>query len=285
MSKTFLEERSGEFACHYTTLATVCKYILPTKKLRFSPFEKTNDPRENKERVFSLCSSLDTPHEVLEANQRLNAELLKYSKLFCTTEDAKTNPSRNTERCFGRPRMWAQYGENHQGICLAFHRETLTSEIEKWYGQKADKGKVKYTAWGNAFARQFRAENGDIKPQVLKHIREHKRRFFFTKDLDWEAESEYRWVIRRCPEDFQGEKPKCDLFEYIPFGNSLKAIIMGVDCDNCYIPSLQNLAQGIPIFKLAWNLPGFEEDFSPYIPHILKSGESFVGVPRHISES
>jgi hypothetical protein len=258
-----LEENSNIFACHYTSITVACEHILPSQKIRFSPLSGMNDPRENKARFDGVSWTGEDPptNDLHMIREQFIDKQLKYSKIFCTTIDSDKNPYRlNTKRCFGRPRMWAQYGDNHKGVCFVFDRESLKSKILKsvpdgmefWADNIEYKDDLKNVSAGSSTFYYKRADWGKIEVAIKNHIERYKEAFFFRKDSDWIGESEWRGVIYQEKEGHV----------YFGFGDSLKAIVMGVDCPDVYLPTLQKLAKSIPIFKLDWEAA--KEDFSCY---------------------
>ena len=219
-----------------------------------------NDPRENKERVINVDSGgpLIIPERIeSETKYRFRKHHLDYSKLFCTTVDADKNPfGLNTKRCFGRPRMWAQYGDNHQGVCLVFDRKDLEDKILAsldggvlWSDEVIYDDGLKEVSAQAADVEYDLEANRRVEAVVREQIEQFKHALFFRKDSDWSGESEWRYVIRR---ELEG-------YERIPFGNSLRAIVIGVDCYQSYMPTLRSLAEGIPLIQLEWDTE--KEDF------------------------
>jgi hypothetical protein len=42
-------------------------------------------------------------------------------------------------------------------------------------------------------------------------------------------------------------------YEYVEIGDSLKAIVLGVDCPPVYHPAIKEVASDIPIYHLRWD--------------------------------
>lgn len=129
----------------------------------------------------------------------------------------------NGRNGYGHPRLWAQYGENHKGICLLFSKEKITKTINtkltpyknKWVQaidyipQSVEKCKERITITPN--------ETKDLYQFFINNYEQ----IFFTKMKDWESESESRAVV------FPVEENNEDL--YIPIEESIRGIIVGVD--------------------------------------------------------
>jgi hypothetical protein len=112
------------------------------------------------------------------------------------------------ERGHSRPRMWAQYAEDYGGACLVFDREKLSASIDSCSNESAGgvfHGHVEYR--NPRFVSKLDGKDALIVPidtvkqlgfkkAVDNRMSEHWRELFFVKSRDWEAEREYRWLIR-----------------------------------------------------------------------------------------
>src|SRR4051794_29020534 len=116
---------------HYTKRETALEHILPTGRLRFGTLPRTNDPREAVPTLFTVAGFVGDDDELTKRDPfDLIAEagaLLRDSvHLLCLTED---KPSDVTYSRYGngprRARMWAQYADNHKGVCLCFDGDRL----------------------------------------------------------------------------------------------------------------------------------------------------------------
>ena len=123
--------------------------------------------------------------------------------------------------------MWAQYADNHSGVCLIFNREKLDDQIRKQCGDShlITKGDVAYANRSivpNLGPGPY-AIDVDILDQIgfERYVQDHLLRFvrtlFFEKMTDWRDESEYRWVMFSDRDE--------DVF--IEFKDSLAGIMFG----------------------------------------------------------
>jgi hypothetical protein len=101
-------DENKSILCHYTSRVSALEYILPSRKIRFSPIRETNDPREYKERVLSITGTIDVEEDIKKnfsnAQNLLQQMVLDYSKVLCLTQNAENNQfNLNTKRAFGRP--------------------------------------------------------------------------------------------------------------------------------------------------------------------------------------
>ena len=132
--------------CHYTKRDVALEKILYSKKLQLGQFGFTDDPRESKVPVFSILDDIDnsihTNKAVLEqrALDAIGSILTEEWKVLCVTCAKTKSRSQNIHKKtiddglspgYSRPRMWAQYAENHKGVCLIFDGTKLDANIHK----------------------------------------------------------------------------------------------------------------------------------------------------------
>jgi hypothetical protein len=234
---------------HYCKLQTALEYILPFKQLLLNPIDRTNDPRENQEFSF-LYSYFGKDAADYHNNKHLISESLRSGcKVICF--------SQNWKNYFGYElsRMWAEYGGNHQGVCLEIDKEIFYNENENLINgnhfdevtyfdldvrQPTEHILFDYSSWKsdneNQWLRKFRNENA--------------KDLFFVKNAEWEWERELRLIY------FSNEQKN----EYCSIKNSLKNIYLGLKYHDSYLPSIKALAPDTNIFKMRWNdarlLPG-----------------------------
>jgi hypothetical protein len=164
---------------HYTSIPKILS-ILSDLKIKFGDFQNTNDPKEYFDPWISVfLGCCDSDQDKLE----INKEMQKY-KLLCF--------SQNTEfKGYEHPRMWTQYAQNHEGCCIEFDTELLNSQIEKYkgiYSIQSFNSEVNYT---NKLMELKKTESESAKEFINRNF----KYLFFTKSLDWQQESEYRYII------------------------------------------------------------------------------------------
>lgn len=258
---------------HYTVLETLL-IILSTGKLKFSPMKEMNDPWEKEPRaVFKGESS--SPQQW--SGYPLRTALLNHVKLFCTThsqplhsQDQQFPPKfdyltsdndfsqavngelveagGSPRECHSRLRMWEQYGGQRKGACLLFDRHQLREQIHKEFKRNVT-GFVEYVeSWRGRQMRQKAltleppGESDDFNKRVEEHLNANCPGLWFLKELDWVSESEFRFAIYD-----KGDGPV-----YVKFGNALKAIVLGWECDQSLKSSIGKLAD-VPVCQLFWN--------------------------------
>lgn len=249
---------SDDALFHYTKLSIAIESILPTKKLKLSLLKDTNDPRENKFKIFStFCRGLpeDSTGEISKkAHPIINRILLSESRVFCFCSNKKPtlilndgNTVVDKHNClegWNKSRMWSQYGENHCGICLVFSKDGLEKELEtkrreivdykSGYVQYSQKGRMllKATTFnGNRFVKDG-AEN-----YLIEHVIENSEEFFYRKHIDYRDEAEYRAVVF----DPDGK------LEYLDISSSIKGVIAGDATPEVYFPLINQLSEQLKI--------------------------------------
>jgi len=247
-----------QWVYHYTSLKTALESLLPSGKLRLGPFSTVNDPRESKSWVFSLsCPAGKTPEEEEFVHlQELATSMVKNNcKVLCTSQDDPRAVADGVDysfhRGYARPRMWAQYGDEHRGVCLVLDRNALNDQIgDHLRGRgRVYSGPVEYANWHADEVLAFNLNYGDIVDGSLDavlqaKVERHHRAYFFTKAEDWSSEIEWRWVV--CGTD---SKP-----EDVPLGGSLRAIVLGADFPQVYEPAIVPFGErfSVPIARLCW---------------------------------
>lgn len=226
--------------CHYTTARTAFEHIVPTGRLMLSPYERMRDPMETQPWRMGGSMMLDESQsgaiadkaffKAYEEMERLRTK----AKLAALTIDAAEYEQLELHeslygRGWARARMWEQYGDTHRGVCLVFDREALVDafstqsqdpDVDFFLGEK-----VRYTPAGTGSEHSARNMDlasfmaGDTKAAAKAHLATFARELLFTKTRDWEAEHEFRFVLTT---ESVG-------FEFLEFGSSLKAVIVGSD--------------------------------------------------------
>jgi hypothetical protein len=229
------------YVYHYTNASTLAHNILTSGTLRFSNFARLNDPREYKNFDLDVYSSGPLGNDCADIKSQMEVALKEDWKIACFVIDpveAVISPATDAlgarqldamhERGHSRPRMWAQYADGHRGACLVFRKHDLDQAIRSYAGRDGLKvfcGPVSYhnvpvvgSMGPGAFS--FSIDNvrrDGVRHTAERHIGRYLSELYLTKNRDWEAEREFRWLLRGAPE-------KEVLVE---FGNSLVGIAIG----------------------------------------------------------
>ena len=143
--------KSEDTIYHYTTLKSATEFILYDNNLRLSRRKNSNDPIEKILPSINF-SEYGYSDEILpdSSNERDNISDLIRRKLkqakqlcFCMNDNKSRKINSNPEfphEYFGfmKPRMWDQYADKYNGVCLAFSLTELRKEANGMLNRKVD---------------------------------------------------------------------------------------------------------------------------------------------------
>ncbi len=266
-----------KYLYHYTSAGTAIAHILKNQTLRLSPYTSTNDPKESKQWLFDFISYIDNSdlaeQQRDEMSEWLSGALKRDTRLVCFSRD--TNPLTGNHlldifnRGYCKPRMWAQYGDKHKGVCLVFDSQRLQQQIGAQLAAHAPlmRGAVQYRDRGiagdifddHAFTinvDELKVYGKDGYPGV--HLTRHHHKLFFEKMTDWAAEDEYRWIaFSKSPEPL-----------HLSYGNALVGIMFGDDTSDDHKREVAKLTsgKGIELRSLRWknHSPWYDFERSNY---------------------
>lgn len=211
MSIIYAVRDSDRYIYHYTSAEKATKFILKDRTLLLNRFSCTNDPKESKEWKMIPFTMQENPGDDFSEGKlpREIATKLKssaYLSCFCSDLPGLTGDHVRDilMRGLARPRMWAQYADNHRGFCLVFDKQVLLKKISEQL-QDIDilQGPVSYIdrSWLNRLdPHAFRVEYDQlveigIEAYCLLHMRRHAKELYFDKLRDWRDECEWRVVV------------------------------------------------------------------------------------------
>ncbi|MBK3518029.1 DUF2971 domain-containing protein [Carboxylicivirga marina] len=224
---------------HYCSMQTAIEYILPELRLLLNPMGNTNDPRENKSFSFAI-SGLGSEENIWKVNREISDEIRRGCKILCFAQDY------NGLKGYEYSRLWALYGQNHKGVCLEINGDDFLLENQ----DKIDENKFKAIEYENA-SKTNRLPNVDynlIKTLGIgRYVREHLREeymdyFYFRKNDEWHSENEKR-LLHYC---YTTDNVYCSIRK------SLRRVILGVDFNELYNPSIRSLIPNIEIKKASY---------------------------------
>ncbi|MHC1740101.1 MAG: DUF2971 domain-containing protein [Anaerolineaceae bacterium] len=249
---------------HYTKRETAIERIMYEKRIQFNLLGKTNDPRETK----SWYHPLFIPNELIDEgilripgrlisftspiHELVNEIIMKEWKVFCLTKHSNYNSKlagpREFSKAYCHPRLWADYGGNHTGVCLIFNGKKLDQNIHNTLSQeyRIFHGSVEYNnleAIGS-YPIDVSRDSGLNREELREYFIKYYKEFFLKKTMDWKSEHEFRWLIH----DNKGEPI------YIPILGAIKGVIVGPDFPKVYEPTIIMLCKELNIFagKLRW---------------------------------
>jgi len=226
----------GRYFFHYTTREAAFGGILPSRRLRLSPYGAMRDPLENQQWRFTFsgrgasddAAVIRDAAEQDEFERRANEETRARSHLLSLTIDA--DPQDDGERppfCFGgaRARMWEQYAERYRGVCLVFDKARLTQRFtEALPGGTVTRIYHRPVIYDGAGMRKPIIEVDAVRsdPDFFDgYVEANHGALFFTKILDWQTEHEYRFVAIAAADDSSLSIDYSDALKWVIAGNQL----------------------------------------------------------------
>lgn len=222
---------------HYTKKATALNYILPTKRLKLSQRKDTNDPWEYKFRLLNVSGSLPTPeaeqmsrdvHPAIDRALRFDHRVAS----FCTNrrpmlllEDGEEVEDQYAlTEGWNKPRMWTQYGHNHQGACLVFSKKGIEAVVAATTLMPSCRSTdfIRYTQRNRMPYESFTINapqliQQDVTEYASTFTTVNRERIFFRKHIDYRDEAEFRIALY----DPEGK------YEFLDVTAALKGVIWG----------------------------------------------------------
>jgi len=219
---------------HYTSTETALEFILEKKQLRFSSRKNTNDPIENGDitKYFSGGSLSELSKE--EYNYLKSYYAFKLNNIkqlsFCKNEIDNKEYDRQFIKPYEyygglKPRMWEQYGNNYNGVCLIFSKDKLLKQINNQFYPD----NVNYDKYSILEQKMLSFNIPKVKEIGIENYCEIIFKNIFIKSLflkhkDYEGENEFRILTF-------SEKN----FEYINYKDSLLGILVSSKGLNKYL--------------------------------------------------
>lgn len=181
---------------HYTKLSTAIEFILPAMSLRTNFLSKMNGPKENQKWSFG---GINVPYESLynDLVSPKNSDSAHFESMYRLGEEVK---SKIQAACFvysdlykgyQNEMMWAQYAENHKGVCLEIDTELFVDENShidffKFQDINYNPKKDEWFHWD---------KNSSKDENIDQFIRQNVDNLFLSKSHYWEKECEKRLLI------------------------------------------------------------------------------------------
>ncbi|NCB03475.1 MAG: DUF2971 domain-containing protein, partial [Spirochaetia bacterium] len=206
---------------HYTSIEKFLKYILPEKQLKFSRFGESRDPYEFIPHDFEYEFYPYWQEDYsAEAQLGIKNKLMELEKCWKNSQFLSfVMDTPNTQKGSMKPRMWEQYGNKHEGVCLEFSYTQIVEDFNNLSYNKKSHHKIVYKKNLSPF-HALQDPN-----ELLKEISSPKyfdtkfRKYFFVKDKDYCQENEYRFLlIGNIPDS-----------HYLDISKSLTGIILGTN--------------------------------------------------------
>lgn len=235
------------------------EHIFDKKELRLSPYTKTNDPREYKERSFVMIGDGIPSDSIYDKHFKTDFEFNNLIKQrckitsFCNDTWERFGSSFNPwKRGFAKSRMWSQYGENQAGVCLCFSRkklvEVITSKLEEddeIIYQNVDYEDFSHDSINATTFSGNKLEELESAKYIALHLKENTGGLFFKKAEDYTNENEFRIIVISNLSEYK----------FFPICTSLEAVIVGDRFPSVYWDLIKALAEelGAQLNRLKWH--------------------------------
>lgn len=248
LSREFLNSEDAIF--HYTRKETVIEHILGGElpQLRFGHFSGTNDPWEYRPKATTVSGFAPSGRDtMLDEAFWWVYRILQQSRFlaFCTNRYGRDGDI--SESGLLKPRMWAQYGENHWGVCLVLSKTDLEKSLKRDENnlQEFLKSEVIYVDPDEQRipglpidARRIR--NHNLHEVALQYVLDNKDVLYFRKARDFEDEREYRVVYLN-----KMQHPTEEVF--VTIRDALKGIVFGDRFPDQYRPAIVHLVEPLKL--------------------------------------
>lgn len=208
---------------HYTSIEKLF-LILGSFQLKMNALKNVNDPREKMEIMPVVNIEAKNAYKGLQIFRKRDVNL---NTITCFSGDS------NKTKGFDLPTMWAHYGDNYKGVTLKICTSAFIEENNK----SLFFDKVRYE---KPLAR--------ITVEGEMSIEELIQLIFFSKRPDWDSEQEWRVLSLR-------NQRMCNIQK------SLKAIILGLDFDYAFLPSIEKLINGTDVMIQKLKLDNNSQNF------------------------
>lgn len=243
---------------HYTKSDILIKYILPDMGLKMNFLEKMNDPKENlihivnsNEFIGSNVQIKNNLDQIYLAHQiRTETQILAFS-IDC---NFKNLDYQTLIEGFQLQRMWTSYGQNNEGVCLEIDLERFKKENSEIIGEYnildsiVEYDNFLYQGLPFQIYGQASSENPKLKSKSnieFWHSLQMEDKFikerFFTKNIDWNGESEYRFLV------FSQDTDRI----LLSINKSLCKIILGINFSKYLLPSVKELVSDELIYIIS----------------------------------
>lgn len=225
---------------HYTKCSTAIEKVLNFKTLKLSRVSNFSDYKESQKIYTTFAIFLEESSNSSKIYDDFHSSvdsIIKDAQVSCFCSNSfklegqvipivhsienyiikKQNELIVPQPGYKKDRMWEQYGENHNGICLVFSKKKIESII---------------TQQGNDFVFDYlnyvrnyfgNISKPDVNVDIKQSAKQHAKNKIFTKSFDYRDESEYRLAIFNVLEEI-----------YLPIENCLFGVILGYKLNKVY---------------------------------------------------
>ena len=195
---------SLQYVFHYTTYSSALGILL-SHQMRLGSLINMNDPLEFQDHhgeglVFHgnpsnefLASKIQNFENAVTEKEK-TVRLVSFSvdaPFFNQPNGCQENFFNNLSKGWARSRMWAQYADNHKGVCLIFEKDNLEKAFRSAFNSESCKvfcKKVNYT-------NDLTALKDTLSKSCESFLTLDKIEFLFQKCEDFRDEQEFRLLL------------------------------------------------------------------------------------------
>ncbi len=253
---------SGDALFHYTRKNITLENILLNKQLKFGSFSGTNDPQEYRPKLTGAIGwGWDSKSsEVTDAMMEIENICQKRSRFisFCVNQYENDVIE---EYGFLKSRMWAQYGDNHEGACVVLSKEKILGKLGEFKNENQEvlSSKVTYRNPERRKLPILKVDRSDFDKKdyndvALQFVIENKSNYLFSKQTDYRDECEFRVVIVNKQPVSIGESDS-----FVNVDDALVGVVFGDRFPKVYSPSVRELVKDSNLIakQLVWDKAGY----------------------------
>lgn len=260
---------------HYTSINKAIK-ILYGDCLKFSKLNNLNDTLEAKPKISSNSfGDLNKFNDALNYFRNMannNLQLLCFSQdsneYLLESTDLTTSLTDYSGRGFALPRMWAQYADNNNGVCLVFDREKIKEILGCTLGPMLVlDGSIKYISNFTDISINYNEIDNLLKLHetignkeneyvlfwnFVRSNEEFTKYNYFTKLDDWEKEQEYRFLALGSDDYFikNISKALAGIIVGEKIDNVDQSIILSMSKSNCEVMKINFSFKGCNLQRI-----------------------------------
>ena len=245
------ELRDTDLLFHYSKPYVAMENILYNGEIRFSSLINMNDPYENKIPSLGVSGRSISNKTFSEISRKLRKDILFKSKILSLVRSNGANLEDDFQLVFTRPRLWAQYGERHYGVCLIFSLKEILTKIKSTFPHLTvyhDYVTYNLRTGGRSHKSHLRHDQTQSSDKNIRnHIDANKRDIFFRKYKDFRDENEYRIVLIDWADDTNSDI-------YINLQGVIKGVILGERFHLVYEELIKPLVKNLnaPLYRICY---------------------------------
>lgn len=253
---------SDDALFHYTRKNIAIENILPKGILKFGIFSRSNDPQEYRPKLTGAggWGWDDASNDVSNAMRDIEM-LCKGRSRFLSFCINKFENGSLKESGLLKSRMWAQYGDNHEGACVVLSKNKLLKVLNEHKNDRQEilSSNVSYINPERKSQPILHVNQSDFLKSTsndiaLKFFLQHKETLLFNKQTDYRDECEFRIVMVNKELGAPNESEA-----FVPVEDALVGMVFGDRFPVVYAPTVWELVKDSNVRpkKLLWNKDGY----------------------------